>query len=85
MNWPASFAKTLSRLLGIASPALIRSKRNADTFGPAPSTDPMQRRDLPPRLAIETVLHKRAERVCNREREAVARYVTTHMSLSRGN
>lgn len=37
---------------------------------------------LPPRLALETIIHKRAVRTCNREPQAVAKYVRTHTILS---
>lgn len=80
--WLASFAKTLSRLLGIASRDRIRGKRNADISGPAQTTETRPRPDLPPRL--EQSLHARAIRICNREPRAIKRYMETHMSLSRG-
>jgi hypothetical protein len=80
--WPASFAKSLSRRLGIASPVFIRSKRNADISGPALTTETTPRPSSPPLL--EQSLHTRAIRVCKREPRAIAKYMSVHQNLSRG-
>lgn len=77
--WLASFAKNLSRRLGIANPVFIRSKRSADTSGPVRITETPPRPSLP----LPSALHRRAVRVCNRKPEAVAQYLKTHAALFR--
>lgn len=82
MKWPVSFAKTLLRRSGIGNPDPIRSRKSADTYGPASIIETTQRPDLP--LPLEQTLHQRAIRVCNREPKAIARYMQTNLNLSRG-
>lgn len=85
MNWRnATFAGLTHRLSyavrGFFHRFQRRSGGGSDT---APITRQTQTPSLPPQLALETVIHKRAIRVCNREPKAIAKYMQAHLNLSR--
>jgi hypothetical protein len=50
--------------------------------GIAQPTLPMPTPNWPPPLALETIIHRRAVRVCNRSRNQAARYVRTNTILA---
>ena len=86
MNWRNAFFAGLIRLRSFAGRGFFhRSPRisggGSDT---APITRQTQTPSYPPQLALETVIHKRAQRTCNRDRDLVARYVRTQTILSKG-
>ena len=86
MNWRNAFFAGLIRLRSFAGRGFFRIYLRISGGGSAiaPITRQTQTPSLPPQLALETVIHKRAIRVCNREPRAIARYMQAHLNLNRG-
>lgn len=77
MTW--ALVASVNRLVrsAFATPASTPANQSADTSGPAQYTAP---KSSP--CAID--LGRRAERVCNRQRDRVERYLAVHLTLGRG-
>lgn len=86
MNWRNATFAGLIRLRSFAGRGLflIYPRISAGGSAIAPITRQTQTPSFPQQLALETVIHKRAQRTCNRNRDLVARYVRTQTILSRG-
>lgn len=83
MKWLASFAATLSRLVGINSRGRATSAQTRDGYGPAPIISPTPKPDGPS-TSTQILIAHRAMKQCNRKASLVSIYEAKHGILSRG-
>lgn len=84
---PAPFAKALTPLAAMATRAFALIASPRQSFGSAPAPDASRLRNNAGGLQshpLDAVIAHRAERLCNRDRALVAKYVRVQMILSRG-
>ena len=87
MNTNAQSAAMPKRLLGFAWLGFSARFRGRGISGRVPITEttPKPAGEVPmPDLSLEVLIHQRAERVCNRNRDLVARYIRQQTILGRG-